>query len=458
MTPQQVSPVPASASVSGTSRKLLALLRKRSRQLLQVTCGLAMGLVLVVVALAIWWLTSLNGLPDIGDPFDVAAFRAFRVPEDQNAFTFLLRADRKITPFPSSPAVAWSQADPKLRRWVEANRRAIELFLRGADRSDASNPDGESVANGQRSATLVLLEGSRRQESGDLAGAWDCYRATLRMATHIRRRGSLDQRQDLYVYWDGLSRQRLEGWATDPRTTLPHLHAALEEVLRGEPRPEWEVLAMKAGYLAMMRALERPVPLLDRQDVGWEYPIHLGDMELSADRVDDLEAGHRFLRREPERSRRVLRLLYANWLAHVGRTEPGPRKPAMRASLSPRARTNTMSTSTANVLLYPVDPSAPAGTRSLVPREVARWLITAHDAKLRILLANRHQWPWSPESLRDRKSHHDLVLMLAGEIYRREHGNPAPSDRALVGTYLKSLPDDGSPEIGDDTTPTVADP
>ena len=44
---------------------------------------------------------SLNGLPDVGDPFDVAAFRAFRVPDDQNAFAFLRRAEEKLTPSPA---------------------------------------------------------------------------------------------------------------------------------------------------------------------------------------------------------------------------------------------------------------------------------------------------------------------------------------------------------------------
>ena len=82
-------------AVSGTSQKLLQLLRKRLRQLLRVTFVLAICLALAATAFAIWWLTSLNGLPDIGDPFDVAAFRAFSVPDDQNAFTFLRRASEK---------------------------------------------------------------------------------------------------------------------------------------------------------------------------------------------------------------------------------------------------------------------------------------------------------------------------------------------------------------------------
>jgi hypothetical protein len=45
--------------------------------------------------------------------------------------------------------------------------------------------------------------------------------------------------------------------------------------------------------------------------------------------------------------------------------------------------------------------------------------------------------------------------MLATEIYRRERGSLPTSDEALVGTYLKSLPDDGSADRADEMTPTV---
>ena len=35
---------------------------------------------------------QLIGLPDVGDPFDVAAFRAFTIPDDRNAFVLYRRA------------------------------------------------------------------------------------------------------------------------------------------------------------------------------------------------------------------------------------------------------------------------------------------------------------------------------------------------------------------------------
>jgi hypothetical protein len=121
---QQESPALAPAAVSGTSQKLLQLLRKRLRQLARVTLVLAIGFAFAAAAFAIWWLTSLNGLPDIGDPFDVAAFRAFSVPDDQNAFTFLRRANEKLTPIrgwtqgqgaePDDPKFSWSIANPEV--------------------------------------------------------------------------------------------------------------------------------------------------------------------------------------------------------------------------------------------------------------------------------------------------------------------------------------------------------
>jgi hypothetical protein len=341
-----------------------------------------------------------------------------------------------------------------VREWVKANRQAIELFRQGADHSDAANPDGDSVVNGQRLALLVLLEASRREESGDMAGAWDCYRAILRMATHTRRRGSAAQRDDLYYYWDILARKRLATWAADPRTTIPQLHGALEEALKNEPQPEWDSFAIRAGYLAMMRSLEQPVPHVVQQDVGWEYHLSFGDMQLPPDMAGYLDVGCRFLLREPERSRRVLRLLCANWLAHVERQRPGPQQPAVRAAFPLLNSTNPVSWGKTKVSIYPIGPLAPAAARSLPPQELARWLVATNDAKLRILVANS-QWPWTPDRLRDRKDYRDLVVMLAEEIYRRERGSRPPSEDALVGTYLKSLPDDGSADLDDGTAPTV---
>jgi len=172
----------------------------------------------------------------------------------------------------------------------------------------------------------------------------------------------------------------------------------------------------------MLSSLERPIHPFVQEKVGWEYIYRVGDMQLWDDMVGHLEAVHRFLFREPERSRRVLRLLCANWLAHV--ETPEQRKPAVLVSFPLRVSTNPIRNVTTTVPLYPV---VRTGAGSLPPQELASWLVTTNDAKLRILVANSYL-PWSPENhLRDRKAHRDLVIMLATEIYRRERGALPPS-------------------------------
>jgi hypothetical protein len=356
---------------------------------------------------------------------------------------------------------SWSTANPTLREWAGENREAFALFLQGAEQADAANPAGEPTDN--RSfhvgwSTLALLEASRRQESGDTAGAWICYRAVLRTITHLRRRGTTLQRQDAREASRPLQR-RLTDWATGPRTTTSQLRKALEVVLENEPKPEWDLFAVKYGYLELMDALERPVSLSALQGIEGEWTFRLGDMSFSPEMVGQLEAARRFLRREPERSRRVLRLLGANYLAHVETRGRQPQKPAVFVALPYLTSTNPITKGKLRIPVYPVGPEAPAGARALPPQGVAGWLVTTLDAKVQ-LLGLFHEWlpPVRPRDRRtfaDRRAHRDLVIMLATEIYRRERGAPPPTEDALVGTYLQGLPDDGSAESADETTPTV---
>jgi hypothetical protein len=443
------------AAVRGTSSKTLQLLRKRLRQLARVTLVLAVCLALASTALAAWWSTSLNGLPDIGDPFDVAAFSAQRVPEDRNAFAFLRRADRMLTAWPllpqsvalSAPTVAWSKADPKFRAWVEANRPALELFERGAEQSDACHLAGDPSTdlNPNTLNILALLEGSRRQETGDKAGAWDCYRAVLRMAAHVSGRGTLEQRfrVDMVLLGRGWLQKRLATWAADPMTTIPQLRSVLDEVLKTEPKPDGDSFAVKTGYLETMRQLDRPMSGYDRQMLEGRWTVRLGDMQLSTDTIDSIIGVRRILLREPDRSRRVLRLLCANWLAHVETPGQRPRQPAVRAVLT--------GSKAITLPLYAVSPDAPAGAAALPPREVASWLVSTDDARLQLLGMR----PWSPGRHAYRRAHREIVITLATEIYQRERGVLPPSNEALLGTYLKSLPDDGSADLADETAPTV---
>jgi hypothetical protein len=454
--PATVVTADVAPAASGPPSKLRRLLRRRFRQLARVMIVLAIGLALAGTALAIWWLTSLNGLPDIGDPFDVAAFRGFRIPDDQDAFAFFRRANEALGPCPLSPGElssaarsAWSEAAPKARAWVEANRASLEIFLRGAGCPDGiSRRPGEPYSGhasddlGPRYlVVLALLEGGRRAEGGDMSGAWDCYRAVLRSTVLAARRGVASERFFAIDHHAWL-RKRLESWAADRRTTIPQLRGALAEAVAGRPRPEWQDFSLKMDYLDWMRQLETMShPNFDA--LQEEKTYRLGDMELPRDVTVSLYHARRFLLREPERSRRAIRLLFANWLARAEGPERSRSRPAVLALLRSTTRTD-------RVPLYPVGPGAPAGARVLSPRELAGWLVTGYDIKV-VAWSRLDIWV----SGREKAAHRELVIALAGELYQRERGGPPPSEVALVGTYLESLPDDGSAELDDEATPTV---
>src|SRR4051794_15577150 len=95
-------------------------------------------LILAVAGLLTWRAFSLNGLPDVGDPFDAEAFEDVAIPDDRNAFRLYERASAMLKQLPSAEVRAgslrnhdWATAAPEIRAWVEQNRGALDLFVRG---------------------------------------------------------------------------------------------------------------------------------------------------------------------------------------------------------------------------------------------------------------------------------------------------------------------------------------
>jgi hypothetical protein len=253
--------------------------------------------------------------------------------------------------------------------------------------------------------------------------------------------------------------RRLTDWAAEPKTTITQLQTALKLVLENEPDPDWDLFAVKSGYLELMGALERPIPLSAQQEIEGVWTLRLGDMSLSPEVVGYIEAARRFLMREPERSRRVLRLVCANYLAHVETREQSSQRPAVRAIFSYLDSSIPVKTRKIAVPLYPVSPGASAGARALPPQELAGWLVATLDARMQLI---RGYDEWLPpirardrRTVADRRAHRELVIILATEIYRRERGALPLSEEALVGTYLKSLPDDDLTDLSDEPTPIV---
>ncbi len=388
----------------------------------------------MVTAPPLWWATQLMGLPDIGDPFDVEAFRAKTVPGDRNAFVLYGQAVALYKPLKWSDTSAslpvdlhtrWLTAVPEVRRWAEVNCEALAVYRRGADRPDAL--DSSTTSRGgfvefdalRPFQQLALLEASRLEDQSDPAGAWGWYLTYLRTIHHVGLYGMRYRRMAAQKWHDQL-RLRLTDWAADARTTSAQLHRALGDVIACEMLVPSDSYTLNAEYLYMAQRLVGSNNLGRLIPLPWLGAIKSFALDLTPEQKRSISEAWRFWRREPERSWRVIRLVAANRLAYYDL--PPNQRPSPDANILSRD-------------LFPFGPEAPAKARVLSPAALGRWIDSSRDAQELIGVLNLR-------GLRIKELANDraLVILLETELYRRDHKTDPPTPEALVGPYLKSLP------------------
>lgn len=386
-----------------------------------------------IVGLLTWRATSLRDLPDVGDPFDVAAFVASaRVPEAEDAYPLYRAAGERYVRSAvtqdygglwRAAKVGWGGARPGFRSWVEANRPALDLWRRGTERpgggSRASiDSFAQDAVTGQviSLAEAALLEGSRLEAEGDLSGAWSWYRGVLRAGDHLRANGRLGERSmanDL----EARARVRIASWAADPKIDAALLRSALDELHRLDERTPPASDTLKAQYLDVMHELDDP-----------------SGLALRVESYDELKAWHRavwFVRREPDRSRRVARLAFANWLAQCDR--PRIDRPRLVGNHP-----------TAPIWhFYVDDPAATPAARAVEPEKLFLWLDST--SFLWRFLPALPTGNFMPDPASERRLRAGLIVPLAERLYRLENGRDAPAIEALVPRYLKAIPDSYAP-------------
>jgi hypothetical protein len=414
----------------------------RSRRRVLAAAAVLLGM---MVAPPLWWSIQLVGLPDIGDPLDMEAFRAFRIPDERDAFVLYQQAMDRLKSLDVSklPTDAnrldlyfarWSRADPAVRRWMEENREALTLFRRGTERPDCLIPGlppiGRFWSLGGLQA-MALLEASRLEEQGDLTGAWGWYRADLRAIHHVNMHAALFWREWAHRWHIQLA-DRIATWAVDPRTTRAMIRLALDDAVGCESLAPSDSFTLAVEYSNVDRALEESPGLFRGRMPPWLSSLAFVGAILTPERARSIYVAWRFWRREPERSRRVIRLVIANSLAYD--------------ELSPDRRPPPDPGITGPLDLHALGPDAPAKARALSPRALDRWLATAPDAEWLL-----RAWDLRGVRINERADYRALVVLLAGRLYHYDHGADPPSDEALVGPYLKGLPDDG---LGDASATT----
>jgi hypothetical protein len=289
---------------------------------------------------------------------------------------------------------------------------------------------------------LALLEASRLEERGDMAGAWGWYRAELRTIHHLARRASFADRSMRWVWHDRL-RERVSTWAADLRTTPAVLRRALDDAVACESIAPSDSDSLKSEYLHNIQRWIDDGPQDFARQVNtrkWNALFGATDRYLSPDQMQTIYDLWRLWRREPERRRRVIRLAVANWLAYYDLPAGSRPVPDLKV--------------TGPYDFFAFGPEAPARARALSPEALNRWLESSPEARQKLddwmgRRAFRMSGNWIGKlRAREKANHKALVVLLASQLYRRDHGADPPSEEALVGLYLKELPDDGLGNAG----------
>src|SRR5262249_42600666 len=136
----------------------------------------------------------------------------------------------------------WSDADQKVRDYLETNRAALETWREGTERPDAIYyQPGQSTADmslpmAQHLRTcsrLASLEGSRLEANGAMEQAWSWYKAMLRASRHLGRHGVLMERQ-MAAHDYQMAAQRIANWSADQRVDSTLLRRALSDALEAD--------------------------------------------------------------------------------------------------------------------------------------------------------------------------------------------------------------------------------
>ncbi len=394
--------------------------------------GLAFLYMMIALALGAygWHSLCLWRLPNSPAPFDLAKYGRVEVADADNAMVAYREVFSRFGGLNSLAAdwtkSDWSTADPEVRRWVEDHREALEAWLPANDRPDSllvqpedlrMRTDQEPLQLMRPYVRLALFEGSRLEQAGDLAGAWRMYRAALRASRHTGRHGGTNQRLRGYGIL-GQARRRIGPWIDLPGMTPELLRRAIGDVeaCRAMTAPASDMV--RAEYFAS-RDLVNDTDFWLRLSETGEYSKTNWLNQFGLGRW-----AHRFLRHEPERSARVLRLITAGYLAQCDR--PSALRPKL---LFPWW------------MIYDHDAQTPQPVRAISPDALESWV---RDSIIRDIGPFNSQL----QGLLDAEPgmFDQLALTMAERAFVIEHGRPPKTYGEMLGPYLKVLPDGIEPQ------------
>ena len=409
---------------------------ERLRAIPRGVWGLGLMLLALVTPILVqaWFLSQ---VPDIGNPFDVAAFcQSMEVPPEGDARTAYRSAARKYHgeqkshyDRPSDGELTrasregWHKADDTVKDWVATHeassiewRQATELdhvWFNSAEDLLWHYDDGEITSSLVNLGSVAAWRGRKCEAERDFAGAFQWYRAEILARDQLWGAG-----------WMADDLSNIVDWAALPEVSAAQLRTALAQVRRDRAARQPASHAIKVEYLRAMNSLRKrdglatairyrsgtQSPMDTKTAVFWRFVYWIGG--------------------EPERTRRLYQHLVANQLRGVDL--PAPTHRALHTPTS--------------TLIYNDDAAVPLPAQHLSAAQIAEAIrMSAISSGLEgsatggPLLRD----PFSEHCFREARAFPALFeLVLVLQIHRREHGTFPAQLEDLVPGYLDAVPVD----------------
>ena len=215
---------------------------ERARGWRRIGLVVVYALIALAIAAPLRRRTQLAGLPDVGEPFDVAAWRApHHVSDERNPFVTYRQAVERYREMNEAESSSfskanssWKTADKTFRGWVVEHDQAISLLCAGSERPEfmLETPVGVTVQNaiaaqGTMAAklgwvgTAALFKAARLRGEGDPGGAWKLLRAVIRASRHVEWAVPTAQGRIHGIMMVQYAWQPVDAWAKDRMSLSP---------------------------------------------------------------------------------------------------------------------------------------------------------------------------------------------------------------------------------------------
>ncbi len=372
----------------------------------------------------------ISSVPDIGDPFDVAAFEAIVVPASDNAAVIYAAANAKrVTATYKAEELedvfenGWGASTEALQKMLAANESALNEWRRGTERPSAQFLMAKDATisathhmlkiNGiGEFSRLARLRAERCMHEGKVAEAWKWLRAGVRASRHLGQHGRVYDRRigiaSFMLAVDGINR-----WATDTQVDENLLRQAAEQFDADETMTPLTSVGLKHEYLWLAHIVDSGVTFSD---------LGMGPAETGV--PDGALPAFLFVIGEPDVSRRLLQQAFTGWIeqADLPKSKRAPVADPRFGLFSPLPKPGRLTAAELESRLFSLTLA-----RALLPA-----LSTVYEAV-------------------DRENAHraTLKLTLAAQCYYRRHGEWPRKLVDLVPDHIKVLPDDPLEKVGE---------